>query len=391
MTDTKNINDIESSFYVFDIEKLKKRIAYLRSSLPADISVCYAVKANTFIIKEIENDVERFEVCSPGEAEICKNLKIEKEKIVISGVYKTPRFIEEIIADKDFDGIFTVESLTQFNLFCTLSEKYNRKIRVLLRLTNDSQFGINEQDIINIIGQRQLYPNIKLLGIQYFSGTQKTSVRKIRRELLYLDKFLLDLQDNYDFKAEELEYGTGFTVEYFGDNAFDEDEYFKEVSAVLNSLSSKPAITLEIGRSIVASCGRYYTHIVDIKENKNQNYLVTDGGMHQIVYFGQYMGMKKPAVSVLNKKEPDAEKSWIICGSLCSMNDIMVKQIQLPCVEIGDTLCFENAGAYCMTEGISLFLSRDIPKIYLLKNDCLVCVRESFETQQLNYPNYERE
>lgn len=47
------------------------------------------------------------------------------------------------------------------------------------------------------------------------------------------------------------------------------------------------------------------------------------------------------------------------------MNDIIAKQISLPDIEIGDVICFENTGAYCMTEGISLFLSRDIPSVYI--------------------------
>ena len=70
--------------------------------------------------------------------------------------------------------------------------------------------------------------------------------------------------------------------------------------------------------------------------------------------------------------------------------DIIVKQLPLPGVRIGDVLCFENAGAYCMTEGIALFLSRDVPAVYLIREDgTAVCVRKPFETLQLNTPNYD--
>ena len=46
---------------------------------------------------------------------------------------------------------------------------------------------------------------------------------------------------------------------------------------------------------------------------------------------------------------------------LCTINDILVKRLPLGGLEIGDVLVFEQAGAYCMTEGIALFLSRDLP------------------------------
>lgn len=104
------------------------------------------------------------------------------------------------------------------------------------------------------------------------------------------------------------------------------------------------------------------------------------------------MAMKQPYLSVCGKETEPCTESWNICGSLCSMNDIIAKQISLPDIEIGDIICFENTGAYCMTEGISLFLSRDIPSVYIKKEDgTYLCVRDSFETFNLNKPNYRKE
>lgn len=380
-----------SAFYLFDIDKLKERIACIKEQLPDDVLLCYAVKANPFVIKEVENCLDRFELCSPGEADICADLHIESRKMVISGVYKTPHIMEKMVADLNFNGIFTAESLQQYKLLCDLSEKYTRNIRVLLRLTNDSQFGMNKSDIQEIIENRSCHPFVHISGIQFFSGTQKTSIRKYKREIEYLDEFLTVLNEQYHYEAEELEYGPGFPVAYFVSDEIDERQLFDSFSQLLHAMRNKPQITLELGRSIAASCGQYFTHIVDIKQNANQNYALVDGGMHQIVYFGQHMAMKHPILSVVGKENLPKLSAWTICGSLCSMNDILAKQILLPDIEIGDTICFENAGAYCMCEGISLFLSREIPAIYLQsKQDGIRCVRQTFEMKNLNTPHYER-
>lgn len=144
----------KTAFYVFDVKTLKDRVAYLRKMLPEDVAICYAIKANTFITAELGNDVDRFEICSPGEAEICDLLDIPDKMMVISGVYKTPEVMENMVANGKCDRIFTVESLTQFNLFRELSEKYKKKISLLLRLTNGSQFGINSDEIEEIISKR---------------------------------------------------------------------------------------------------------------------------------------------------------------------------------------------------------------------------------------------
>lgn len=385
------IKNSNTAFYTFDIGALKQRINFLKEHLPENATLCYAVKANPFILKEAAAELERIEVCSPGESEICKALEIPKNKMVISGVYKSADYIEKMIADPDFNGVFTVESLRQFQMFCAFSSEYRRKLHLLLRLTNDSQFGINESDIEEIVKSKDRYPLLYIDGIQYFSGTQKTSLKRLQREISYLDGFLIRLRDNFDFSAQTLEYGPGFPVSYFEAEAFDEIAYLTGFSQMLAEMKFQVPIVLEVGRSIAASCGKYYTHIVDIKQNKGMNYAIVDGGMHHIVYFGQQMAMKRPKLSVNGKTIVNPEKTWTICGSLCSMNDMLAKQIPLPDIEIGDAVCFENVGAYCMSEGISLFLSRDLPAIYIInENSQISCVRKTFETFQLNTPKQER-
>lgn len=385
------IRESPSAAYVLDSRVLQERIAWLKAHLPQDVALCYAVKANTFITAEAAPFVERLEICSPGEAAVCQTLGVDSQKMVISGVYKTPSFIEELVAKGDFEGILTAESTLQYGLFCRLSEQYGCALRVLLRLTNGSQFGMDEKDVEAILKEREKHPLIHIVGIQYFSGTQKTSIKKYARELHYLDEYLQKLQTAYGYTAEELEYGTGFPVDYFLGEGVEDDVLLKEFSALLKEMTCRPKIILELGRSMAACCGTYYTHIVDIKENKGISYALTDGGMHQMVYFGQFMAMKKPYLSVLGKENENAVQDWTICGSLCTMNDIIVKQMPLPPVTVGDVLCFERTGAYCLTEGISLFLTRELPAVYLIKADgTLYCLRRPFETRELNGPVYEK-
>lgn len=383
------LQENKTAFYVFDIEKLKARIAHLQAALPPEVVLCYAVKANTFITKELIDTIHRFEVCSPGEAEICRAVGVPSENMVISGVYKTPEVMEAMVADPGFHPIYTVESLEQYELFRRLAKQYGRTLPLLLRLTNGSQFGINKGDIEAIVARRGETPEVDILGIQFFSGTQKTSLKKLKREVGKLDDLLTLLEEKYGFVARELEYGPGFPVSYFQSDELDEAELLSGFSELLHDMTYHPKITLELGRSIAASCGTYYTHIVDLKRNQEQNYALVDGGMHHLVYFGQHMAMKQPVFHVCGKEELPATDQWNVCGSLCSMNDVMTKQSPLPDLALGDVLAFENAGAYCMTEGISLFLSRDIPAVYLLlENGTAVQVRKAFDTATLNQPNY---
>ena len=373
----KIIKKYKTPAYVLDIRKIKKRIKYLKNKLPEKIKICYAIKANTFIIKDIENDVDRFEVCSEGEYEICKSKKINDNKILVSGVNKDKQFIENVIKNNK-NKYFSIESVNQYEVL----KKYQTSVKVMLRITSGNQFGITEEEAINIIKENLNYSNIEICGIQYFSGTQKKSINIIQKEIIYLDELIKKIEEQYYFKIKELELGTGFPVTYFENIDFDEDKYLDEFSNIIENMNFKGKIILEIGRSLVASSGEYFTMVVDKKTNKNGNYAIVDGGMNHIVYYGQSMAMKIPKIDIFPKKNGKSKEKWNICGSLCTINDILVKQYEIENLNIGDILIFKNAGAYCMTEGISLFLSRDLPKIIKVNED------ETIELIRDNKPTF---
>ena len=382
------LKNYETPIYVFDIDKLKQRIKFLRENLTKKLELCYAIKANTFIVKEINDDVDRFEVCSPGEYSICEESNITPEKIVISGVYKTPSVIEYMITTNQKIGRYTVESLEQLKLLDELSKKHNVKLNILLRLTSGNQFGINEEDIEEIIAEKDSYTNLNFEGIQYFSGTQKRTNKRLQKEIDYLDEFLTRLEEKYNYVAEELEFGTGFPVHYFQREEFDEVEFLKEFSNGIDNMKYSGKIVIELGRSIAASCGYYLTKVVDKKTNKCQNYAILDGGIHHLVYYGQTMAMKFPHLEIYPLRDNKNTQDWNLMGSLCTINDIIIKQYPVSNLQVGDVFIFKNTGAYCMTEGISLFLSRELPEVALLKDGKLKLVREAFKTYTLNKPSY---
>lgn len=383
----KLLTNVKTPFYVFDINVLKDRVLYLKSMLPSNVSLCYAMKANPFIVKELDGVVEKFEVCSFGEYKVCDELNVTKERLVISGVYKDEESIREIMASKNV-GFYTVESLNQLMLLDKISKEKEQKIDVLLRLTSGNQFGIVEAELEDIIRNKDTYSFLNIRGIEYFSGTQKTNIKRIEHEVAYLDDYVLHLKNDLGYEPEILEFGAGFSIEYFEvESKFNEEEYLNNVKSLLENMNYKGSITLELGRSIAASCGTYFTKVVDTKTNKEGNFAILDGGMHQLVYYGQMMAMKRPKLEIIPKRENEAEEEWNLCGALCTINDLIVKKMPIKGLKVGDIFAFKNTGAYSMTEGISLFLSRDLPSVVFLKDDNIEVVREHVNTYSLNMPN----
>ena len=375
--------------YLFDGAVLEQRVAYLRSKLPQGVGLCYAIKANPFLAGYLSPLVERLELCSPGEYRICERQGLPTSQFVVSGVYKTPDFIEDILPYSP--AIFTVESMEQFHLIRRTAQNNGTPVSLLLRLTSGNQFGLEKEEITSILTQYGTEPLLRFKGIQYFSGTQKTSLKRLQRELNTVDEFLKELEALLGRPMEELEFGPGFPVSYYAEDDFQEDAYLEQFAQMLESMAFAGTVTLELGRSLAAHCGTYFTQVVDAKRNHNQNYAIVDGGMHQLVYYGQSMAMKLPPIRHFTSHSPGNVEPWNICGSLCTINDILVKQLPLPSLHVGDVLAFERTGAYCMTEGISLFLSRDLPAVLYRHPDGTVEeLRPHFDTYPLNTPNQKK-
>ena len=63
----------------------------------------------------------------------------------------------------------------------------------------------------------------------------------------------------------------------------------------------------------------------------------------------------------------------------------MARNVELRNLEVGDVLAFGRTGAYSVTEGIALFLSREIPAAAVCsKKDGLKLVRAELPTDQFN-------
>lgn len=380
------VSQYQTPAYVFDLDALSERLMMIQKALGFDITLCYAMKANPFLVNPMTDLVERFEVCSPGEFRICERNNIDMKRIVLSGVNKEEAEINRVIDSYGNDIIFTVESLEHLRILNACANSHKLKLTVLLRITSGNQFGVSEECAENIIKNQDDYPFIDFRGLQFYSGTQKKGLTQIKAELDKLDALCTRLKEKYKFTVKELEYGPSFYVPYFtSEEDVDDVAVLREFRTLLDAMTFKGDITLEMGRFMVAYCGYFLTSIIDYKENDGQKYCIVDGGIHHLNYYGQTMAMKLPHFSKIPDSPEEATDNYTICGSLCTVADVLVKQLPLKNMKLCDILIFERVGAYSVTEGVYLFLSRDLPKIiFHSKKNGFELIRDSKPTDVLN-------
>lgn len=352
--------------YVFDTDVFASRIRTVAQALPG-IPLCYSIKANPFLVTSLPAEITHLEVCSPGELLICEESGVDLSRIIFSGVNKTAEDVARAMADSV--DVFTAESLLHLRLIEDEAKRTGKKVRLILRLSSGNQFGMDEQDIRSVLAQQAKYEGVQIVGIHYYAGTQKKKASVIQKELDALDVFLMAMKTDYAFVPEMVEYGPGMAVDYFGEDRQAADlALLGEVAPLLMSFADKYPLSIEMGRFFASDCGTYFTKMMDTKVTHEVNYAICDGGIHHLKYYGQTMSMQAPPIEVLNPVDEE-EKFWCLCGSLCTVADVLVRKVPLKGAGMGSLLAFGRCGAYSVTEGSVLFLSRTMPEIYLYSEE----------------------
>ncbi len=400
----------QTPYYVFDTDEFAKRAAMIRAALDCKggrrVPLCFSIKANPFLLHRLPEGLDHVEVCSPGELEICIALGVKPESIIYSGVMKEKCDIERAVSYGA--GILTCESIrhaaliSEVMLEC-MSESVQeagfveKKAHVILRLTSGNQFGMSLEDIEYIISHPDEFKGITVMGIHYYSGTQK-SLRKINKDLEKIKSALTGLKEKYGFEPQLVEYGPGLCVEYFEDDWQEKEiQALDEAAEVLREFAEEYPLGIEMGRFLAASCGKYYTQVKDLKSTGDANYAILDGGIHHLNYFGQRMAMQVPPIKVYAGEVSENEEKngveltelpdtdYTLCGSLCTVADVLVREVKLKKLELGDVLEFGHCGAYSVTEAPALFLSRQLPAIYAYSKECgYECLREHIPAVEIN-------
>ncbi len=372
--------------YVFDADAFQKRAALVKNAMGEGIALCYSMKANPFLLRCLPEEISMLEVCSPGELTVCENAGADLTRIVFSGVNKTRECVERAMDDRV--NVFTAESPLHCEHIEAAAAARGITVPVLMRLTSDNQFGMDEDVIVSLAAARdQAYPHIDFVGLHYFSGTLKKRPTLIGRELDKMDVLARRVKEEAGITLTRMEYGPGLWIDYFGDDPDGAEEaLLAEAAEVIRPMGEKYDLTVEMGRFYSAPCGAYLTTVMDTKTNCGYNYAIVDGGLHQMNYDGQMKGTQVPDIRCLTGAAGE-ESDWCICGSLCTPNDVLVRRVSMHAPMRGDILAFCRTGAYSINEGFAFLLSRDLPAvvIYSEKNGAHVA-REHIRLDPLNTP-----
>jgi diaminopimelate decarboxylase len=368
-------------FFAYDRALLTERIDLLRSTLPAEIQLSYAIKANPMpaVVQHLSGLVDSFDCASAAEMRTALDTPMPAGRVSFAGPGKTPAELTQAVAA----GVtIEMESETEAARVTAIGERLGIRPRVAVRVNPNfevkgsgmrlgggaQQFGVDSERVPALL--RELArANVQFLGFHIFAGSQNLNADILCGAQRQTVELALRLAEHAPAPVSYLNIGGGFGIPYFDrDRPLDIPGIGENLAHLLTD-SIRPnlpdaRIVVELGRYIVGECGIYVTRIVDRKESRGKTFLVVDGGLHHQLAasgnFGQVIRRNYP-VAIGGRIDEEATETVTVVGCLCTPLDLLADGVALPRAGIGDLVVVFQAGAYGLTASPTGFLSHPPP------------------------------
>ncbi len=365
-------------FYMFREDKAIQNVRALRECMGEQIQIAYSMKANPWLLEVLADVTDYIEVCSRGELQLCRQRGVSGNQIVLGGVYRDLTMMELALAMNV--KRLVIDSVMQLDLLLELPQEL-AKPEVLLRISSGNQFGMDRQDVEYCVQRCQDRKDISLIGIQYYPGSQRRRVWQLKKDAEKLEEWLAYFENEHSFEIQVVEFGLGIGVPCFEEDEMkDFEETVEWISQFVRDLSRRYRIVYEAGRAIAATCGTYVSKVYLEKSRKDGAILYCFGGTNHLQYDGGILGLRTPYLYTISGNKTNKTNVQMICGSLCSEADVLIRNYQ--CVQepigCGDYVCFANTGAYLGTYAPNLFLTMEMPAVLMYNKtmgDCEARIR----------------
>ena len=373
---------IKTPAYFYDTRLLQQTLDTMLQEVAKypNYHVHYAMKANAnpIVMDIIQKAGFGADCVSGGEVQRAVETGFPASKIVFSGVGKSDWEIR--LALQHDILCFNVESAAELAVIDEIAASEKKIARICLRINPDveahththivtglaeNKFGIALEDMMAVINQAQVSPNLQLLGLHFHIGSQITDMQ----DFIDLCKRINDIQDQLNaiqIYPHIINVGGGLGVDYQApeENPIPDFQSYFAVFAEHLRLRDGQSLHCELGRSIVAQCGSLITRVLYIKQSAEKQFAIVDAGMTELIrpaLYGAYHHIDNLTSTAEDKHLYD------VVGPICESSDIFASDLQLPTTKRGDILAIRSAGAYGESMA-SCYNCRPLPKAYTDKD-----------------------
>ena len=384
--------------FVYDAAVLDRSWMRLRQALPPEFAIYYSVKANpnVAIVRHFVAKGAGLEVASVGELRRALAAGCAARDVLFAGPGKTEDELEQALL-LDI-GEIHVESEREARRLGELTRRLGKRARVALRVNPAAEvqggamrmggkpapFGVDEEQIDDVLDVLLRDPGIEFRGIHQFSGTQILDSAVLAMQYRRGIEIARRVAARVGRALATVDFGGGLGVPYFAaESELDLDKLREEVAALMvdvqgDALLAGTRFLVEPGRFLVGEAGIYVTQVTDIKVSRGKTFVVVDGGMnHHLAAsgnLGQVIKRNFP-IALVDRVRAERSETMDVVGPLCTPLDTLARDARLPPVRVGDLVGIFQSGAYAMTASPVGFLSHPTPAEVLVDGDSATLIR----------------
>ena len=368
--------------YVYDLDIIRKQYLELKNSMKKipNLKIYFAAKAlsNISILKYFKGLGTGLETSSIEEVKIGLLCGFKNHEILYSpnGVS-----IEEITeahklgVNLNLDSLECIEDFVERNKGLDISIRINPNIYAggnekISVGHKDSKFGISEDKLSRLI-KIEDEKKLTISGIHVHTGSDILKNEELELTVNKIFKIARRFRN-----VKNINLGGGIKVPYFnGDSETDLEAYskviFREMDKYRLETNRNIQIQIEPGKFLTSESGFFLTKVNNVKNSYNKDYAQINSGFNHFIRPTLYNSYHE--IINLSNHNDDLHK-YNVVGYICEKDTFANERI-ISRLNVGDLICFKNAGAYCFSM-TSNYNSRIKPAEVCLLNDEIKLIRE---------------
>lgn len=374
--------------YIYLTDAIEARLTELRASLGDWFDISYAMKCNPnpALLAWLAQRVDLIDVSSGGEFAMACAAGWQAQRASFTGPAKRDDELRAVISGGL--GELVIESLREARAADRIAAELGLVQPVLIRLAPDrvpkgfgdhmagrpSPFGIDIEDAPVALPQILALPNLQVIGLHIYSGTQCLRPDAIAANWRIYMQIFREICATHDLMPQKLVFGAGLGIPYHpGDTALSLPQIAADIGPDLNAFRSEPRfsrtrLVLELGRFLVGEAGYFVTRVISTKSSRGSRLAICDGGMNAHLAASGNFGMVLRRNYVIHKIGGGDEVEKVdISGPLCTSIDKIGGAVLLPPLAEGDLIAIHASGAYGPTASPLHFISHPTPREILVE------------------------
>jgi diaminopimelate decarboxylase len=321
--------------------------------------ISYAMKANSnqAVLTTLAELGAGMDVVSEGELRRARAAGVPGERIIFSGVGKTPAEMNLGLDENIF--CFNVESEPELEALSRAASARGAVAPIAIRVNPDvdarthakiatgkseNKFGVPISRARDVYAYARTLPGLNVHGVDMHIGSQITDLQPFDDAFALLAEFVQALRAD-GHMIEHVDLGGGLGIDYRNDNnpPPSPEAYAKVVAKRTAALGCQ--VILEPGRAIVGNAGALVASVIYLKKGENKRFVIVDAAMNDLVRPTLYDAHHE--ILPVKESEPGAYPTRSdVVGPVCESGDYLALDRDLPELAAGDLVAVMSAGAY---------------------------------------------